>query len=211
MRSQIATIGIDFDNTIVSYDELMYRIARERGLIDARTEPSKRAIRDAVRRLNDGEVEWQKLQGLVYGPLMRDARTTDGADEFIRWCREAGMEVFIISHKTEYAGYDETATNLRTAALDWMAAHRFFDPDGLALSRSAVYFESTRLDKIARIAATGCSYFIDDLEEVFLEPSFPWNVQKILYSPGAQSAANGSAIVMHSWRALRDYLLDRCA
>lgn len=206
-----ATIGIDFDNTIVSYDELMYRAARARQLIDGSTERSKRAIRDAVRRLNDGEVEWQKLQALVYGPLMRDARTTDGAGEFIRWCRDAGMDVFIISHKTEYAGYDETSTNLRTAALDWMAAHRFFDTDGLALSRSAVYFESTRLDKIARIASTRCSYFIDDLEEVFLEPSFPSNVQKILYSPGAQAEANCSAIVMQSWRALRDYLVDRRA
>ena len=32
-----------------------------------------------------------------------------------------------------------------------------------------------------RIRALGCTHFIDDLEEVFLEPSFPSDVHKILF------------------------------
>ncbi len=201
------TIGIDFDNTIVSYDELLYRAALDRGLIGDRDQ-TKRAVRDRVRQLPDGEIEWQKLQALVYGPLMQQALAIEGAEEFIRCCRDARMTVVIVSHKTEYANYDETRTNLRLAALDWMAAHGFFERDGLALSRSGVYFESTRADKIARIKNVGCSHFIDDLEEVFLEPSFPSDVHKILYAPhGATVSANG-ATVMPSWQALRDYFFD---
>ncbi len=46
--------------------------------------------------------------------------------------------VFIVSHKTEYAGYDETRTNLRTAALEWMTSHHFFEPHGLDLARDHV-------------------------------------------------------------------------
>ncbi len=62
------TIGIDFDNTIVTYDDLMYSLAMEMGLINPAVRKSKKLIRDNIRELPDGEIEWQKLQGLVYGP-----------------------------------------------------------------------------------------------------------------------------------------------
>jgi len=95
------TVGIDFDNTIVSYDELMRRVAVDRGLIDEVEGRTKRDVRDRIRQLPDGDIEWQKLQALVYGPMMRDAQPITGVEEFIRRCRHAGMPVFIVSHKTE--------------------------------------------------------------------------------------------------------------
>jgi hypothetical protein len=208
------TIGIDFDNTIVSYDDLMYRAAVDHGLIGDGAEAvakTKRAVRDRVRMLPGGEIAWQELQALVYGPLMSQARATDGAEDFIRWCREAGFAVRIVSHKTEYANYDRTRTNLRTAALDWMAARRFFDRDGLNLGTDDVFFESTRAGKIARIAAIGCSHFIDDLEEVFLEPAFPPSVHRILYAPGPSIVSTASARVMRSWEDVREYFFDHRA
>jgi hypothetical protein len=205
------TIGIDFDNTIVSYDDLIHRAAVDRGLVDVGAGRSKRALRDRIRQLADGEIEWQKLQAVVYGPLMRDARLIDGAAEFVRCCRDAGILVCVVSHKTEYANYDVTQTNLRTEALEWMAAHGFFDRRGLALDRSNVYFESTRDQKIFRIRSIGCTHFIDDLEEVFLEPSFPPGVQKILYAPDAAGVSGSGAIVMRSWQAVRDYFFSGLA
>lgn len=205
------TIGIDFDNTIVSYDDLMYRAAVDRGLISDGADRTKRAVRDRIRQLPDGEIEWQKLQALAYGPRMHEAQPIDGAEEFLRRCRQNGIGVFVVSHKTEYASYDETRTNLRTAALEWMATRRYFEPDGLGLRRGDVYFESTRRDKLARIAAIGCSHFIDDLEEVFLEPSFPPHVQKILYAPDPSLESTHAATVMPTWRAVCDYFFDRRA
>jgi len=203
------TIGIDFDNTIVSYDALMYEAALDRGLIKDGADRTKRAVRDRIRQLPDGEIEWQKLQALAYGPLMRSAQLIEGVQEFICACRDRDIAVFIVSHKTEYANYDETRTNLRTAALEWMTDKRFFDAEGFDLSRADVYFESTRSDKIARIERMGCSHFIDDLEEVLLEPSFPAHVDKILYAPDALSMATGGVTVMPSWRAVREYFFDR--
>ena len=203
------TIGIDFDNTIVSYDALMYEAALDRGLIKDGADRTKKAVRDRIRQLPDGEIEWQKLQALAYGPLMRRAQLIEGVEEFISVCRDRDIAIFIVSHKTEYANYDETRTNLRTAALEWMTDKRFFDAEGLDLSRADVYFESTRSDKIARIDRVGCSHFIDDLEEVLLEPSFPVHVEKILYAPGALSVSTGRVTVMPSWRAVRDYFFDR--
>lgn len=198
------SVGIDFDNTIVSYDELMRRVAIDRGLIREDEGRTKREVRDRIRERPEGEIEWQKLQALVYGPLMRDAQPIEGVEEFIGRCRTAGIPVCIVSHKTEFASYDETRTNLRTAALEWMRMHRFFEPAGLGLDRDSVYFESTRIDKIERIRRVGCSHFIDDLEEVFLEPSFPDGVLKILYSPQSTSMPAAGVRLMPSWRALCD-------
>src|SRR4051812_22237008 len=81
-----AIVGIDFDNTLVSYDELIQRAAVERGLIEAGPAEGKRAVRDRIRLGVDGEVEWQKLQALVYGPMMPQARLIDGAGEFVSAC-----------------------------------------------------------------------------------------------------------------------------
>jgi hypothetical protein len=197
-------IGIDFDNTLVSYDELMYRAAVERGLIGAGAGIGKRAVRDRIRLGPDGEIEWQRLQALVYGPLMPQAQLIGGAAEFIRTCRGRGFDVYVVSHKTEFAGYDETGTNLRDAALSWMAAQRFFESDGLGFTRAQVFFESTREAKIERICRLRCTHFIDDLEEVLLERGFPPDVQKLLYSP-AGAAASREVRVMPSWAAIHDY------
>ena len=60
-------IGIDFDNTIITYDEVFRAAARAQGLIEPGFDGSKQAVRDAIRLLPDGELTWQKLQGQVYG------------------------------------------------------------------------------------------------------------------------------------------------
>ncbi len=113
------------------------------------------------------------------------------------------IAIYIISHKTRYANLDETRTNLRKAALNWMTQHHFFDSQHLGLKRSNVFFESTRIEKIARIKKLGCTHFIDDLEETFMETSFPANVKKILY------AAHPSPLLkikrVTAWKEIYDY------
>jgi hypothetical protein len=198
-------VGIDLDNTLVSYDHVLHRAAVNRGLIGAGTDVGKRAVRDEIRLGPGGEVEWQKLQALVYGPLMPQARMVAGVCEFVRACRDRRLTVYVVSHKTEFAGYDETRTNLRQAALDWMRAQRFFDAEGLGLEPADVFFESTRDEKIERIRLLGCTHFIDDLEEVLVDPAFPARIVKILYAPDAALDAAGEIKVMPSWPAIHDY------
>ena len=45
-------IGIDFDNTIVSYDDLFHKIATEQKLIPENFPHSKLLIRDYLRKKN---------------------------------------------------------------------------------------------------------------------------------------------------------------
>ena len=201
-------IGVDFDNTIVSYDDLLHRVAVQRGLIHSDVSKSKKKIRDRIRKLPGGEIEWQKLQALIYGPRMGEARLIEGVPRFFKLCKQHGVVVYIISHKTEYANFDETGISLREAALGWMAKNKFFEPNGLGLSRENVYFGSTRREKIEHIRQLGCTYFIDDLEEMFLEDSFPLNIEKILYAPHAQHSPLPGVHVITSWEKISDYFFD---
>jgi len=76
-------IGIDFDNTIAGFDDVFVATARAMGLVDTRYHGHKRALRDTIRGLPDGELAWQRLQGRVYGAGMASARLIDGVDAFL--------------------------------------------------------------------------------------------------------------------------------
>ena len=51
--------------------------------MDERYRGHKRALRDTIRLLPDGELAWQRLQGRVYGAGMASARLIDGVDRFL--------------------------------------------------------------------------------------------------------------------------------
>ena len=72
-------IGVDFDNTLVTYEEVFRAEACARGLIDPNFAGTKQEIRDRIRLLPDGEIAWQQLQGYVYGRGIASARMFDGA------------------------------------------------------------------------------------------------------------------------------------
>lgn len=200
-------IGVDFDNTIVSYDLVIRSVAIGRGLIGPDGPRNKRAIRDAIRRLPDGEIAWQKVQAEVYGPRMQEAELIEGVASFFARCRRDGIEVHIVSHKTEFARFDATGTNLRRAALDWLRAKRALAPDGLGLDPGRIWFTATRGEKVVRIAALKCSYFVDDLIEVFTEPDFPFHVHKLLFAP-AGNQGRGTVSMFANWSEIEAYLFN---
>ncbi len=172
-------IGIDFDNTIVSYDEVFHRVAVERGLIAPGTPAVKDAVRDALRRA-DREDDWTELQSFVYGPGMEQAAPSPGVVEFLARCRERGVAVRIISHRTKKP-FRGPAHDLHAAAYAWLASHRFFENTGLRPEQ--VFFEETKAGKLSRIAEQGCTHFIDDLPEFLCEPAFPPGVERLLFDP----------------------------
>lgn len=201
-------IGLDLDNTLVSYGKLLNKVALERGLINKSAKKSKKHIRDTIRKLNGGEIKWQELQAIVYGPRMREAELIKGVDSFFKLCKKNKTKVYIISHKTQFASYDTTRTNLRTAALDWMERNKFFKEKGFSLSRKNIYFESSRTDKIRRIEQLGCTHFIDDLEETFVESSFPKETEKILYDPHNEHLHIPTVRVFRTWEDINEYFFN---
>jgi len=195
-------LGIDLDNTIISYDNLLYKLAIENNYIPPDTRKNKKAIRDIIRKLPEGEIKWQKLQALIYGPMIGGAELINGVSDFLEFCKNKQIKVNVISHKTEYANYDTTGTNLRIAALDWMEKHDFFDRNTFGLSKSDIFFESTRKEKIERIIKQRCTHFIDDLEETFLEPAYPNNVKKILFT-NFNSTSISNITVCNTWKEIK--------
>lgn len=198
-------IGVDFDNTIVSYDELMHDIAMQWGLIPADVEKSKKIIRDTIRRLPDGETHWRELQIESYGRRMCDARMTVDIGSFFRECVKRKISVCIVSHKTEYPNIGPADVNLRSVAIDWLEMNGFFDLTGIGLERKSVFFESTRGEKISRIKALRLTHFIDDLEETFSEKSFPPEVEKILYAPHGKPTGVEGVREFAAWGDICNY------
>ena len=119
------------------------------------------------------------MQALIYGPKIFEAKLVDGVLNFFKKCVVNNISLYIVSHKTNFAAMDETGINLRAAAFSWMNKNGILN----FIKKENIFFETTRIQKIKRIKDLGCEVFIDDLEEIFIEKSFPQNIQKILYSP----------------------------
>ena len=194
-------IGVDFDNTIARFDPLFRRAALDKHLPVAPEDVSKSQIRDRLRRL-DRENDWTELQGYVYGDLIKEALPFDGVLDFFRTCGERKVPVFIISHKTK-TPFLGPAYDLHQAARDWLARRGFFDAAGLTASQ--VFLELTKPDKLHRIAAQGCTHFIDDLPEFLGEPAFPSSTQGILFDPQGDHASYPRRAA--SWKELSARLL----
>lgn len=191
-------IGIDFDNTIVSYDEVFYKHALEENLIGPHVAMKKNAVRDAVRILPDGNTRWTELQGTVYGRFMPEASLMPGVERFLDQCRRHSVRVSVISHKTLFP-FMGPRVNLHDAARRWLSENGFVTRFGL--SENDIVFEESLDGKLARIGQKGCDFFIDDLPEVLTHPAFPSGVQKILFGRTAGPDIKGFG----DWDEISEY------
>ena len=201
-------IGIDFDNTIICYDDVFCDLAKSWQLISD-SNKTKREVRDAIQALPEGDLVWQRLQGKAYGELIHKASLFHGFKEFITECnRDSRVELFIVSHKTEWGHFDENRMSLRTAAREWLRSQGFFTENTPYIRENNVFFETTREEKIARIKALNCTHFIDDLVEVLDSPLFPKNIQRYLFQP--QTDEPDSEIKSYSsWIELKNAIFSR--
>lgn len=200
-------IGIDFDNTLVTYDALFHRVALDQQVIPADLAKTKVAVRDYLRRI-DREPVWTEMQGTVYGARMDEAQAYPGAIEFLRWARAEGIELCIVSHKTRHP-FIGPKHDLHQAARRWVERHLAGTPHPL-VAPASVFFELTKEEKLARIAASGCQYYIDDLPEILLAPGFPAHVQRILFDPDAHHVAEPPLLGMPSWAEIRSFFVHEC-
>ena len=86
-------IGVDFDNTIVCYDEMFHKTAVEMGAAPADLEPSKEAVRNYLREC-DQEHIWTEMQGYVYGVKIRESAPFSGVIDFFRVAVAKGVDIF---------------------------------------------------------------------------------------------------------------------
>jgi hypothetical protein len=193
-------IGVDFDNTIVCYDEVFHRIALAEKLIPAELPRDKTAVRNHLRAIGQ-EDRWTAAQGLVYGERMEEAKPFPGVREFFSACAESSMDVAIISHRTRQPIVGPPC-DLHAAAFRWLETNGFV---GL-VPPAAIHFRETRQEKVARVRETGRTHFIDDLPEFLAEPQLPEELERILFAP-AQSDHSGKGLtIATSWSEIRALL-----
>ena len=138
-------LGLDFDNTLVRYNELFYQLAVEKGLIQESIPICKTAIRNLLRAQGKDE-EFTLLQGEVYGSRILDAEPAEGMLETLGELHQHGIQMVLVSHKTR-TPYKGPSYDLREAAYGWLEKHNFFDKEGLNWSTNQVHFESTKEEK----------------------------------------------------------------
>jgi hypothetical protein len=185
-------IGIDFDNTIVQYDEVFFEAARMLHLISEDVSRTKTHVRESLLAANR-EYDWTVLQGHVYGPGMRTAVPFPGLIGAINQLRRADHRVVVISHRTRVpcAGprYD-----LHAAAYEWI--------ERTQLEIDGVFFEETREAKVLRVKEQGCAVFVDDMLDVLLHANFPDGVAKLWFNPSRCSPPAAVKVpAIHSWKA----------
>lgn len=200
-------IGIDFDNTIACYDNLFPKIATQLGLVRDKICLSKNDVKENLLQQNDGDLIWQKLQGKVYGKYMLQAEIFPGFYEFLCLSKLRGVDIFIVSHKSEFGHFDEEKIPLRKQALKWLEKQEVINKERWSISQNNIFFESTRKDKIKRIKLLQCTHFIDDLSVVLKEIDSA-NIQKIWFNTSCQTSMEKSINEFPSWRQITNYLYN---
>mgnify|MGYP001447219046 CR=1 FL=1 len=195
-------IGIDFDNTIVDYDNSFYELALEKKLINKNIKKSKKSIRSFLK--NEGkEDEFTILQGEVYGPRILKATPANECLNTIKKLNDLGANVFIVSHKTKtpYAGpkYD-----LHNAAKEWLNHYLFLSSKGGNIKEDRIFFNTSKSEKISRIHYLKCNFFIDDLPEI-LDMVNP-NIKRILYNNNEEFYKSKYSFVSNKWKLVGDFI-----
>lgn len=198
-------VGLDFDNTIVSYDALFHKLACEGGWIPEDLPRSKLLVRDHLRQAGKEDV-WTEMQGLVYGARMAEAASFPGVAQFMRWACDKGIELFIVSHKTRHP-FLGPRYDLHAAARGWIE-QSLHDRQGPLIEPANVFFELTKEEKCARLATLSCDSFVDDLPELLTSPAFPKHVEPLLFDPEGHHAAAGLRTVK-SWPDLQSLMASR--
>ncbi|MDQ8199168.1 aminoglycoside phosphotransferase family protein [Pelagicoccus enzymogenes] len=187
-------IGIDFDNTIVCYDSLFVEIASRLNIeLDSSSTP-KRSLQNKIRSANDGEWEWSKIQGEVYGPLLAQARPYPNLIPTLKALKDAGHSLCIISHKTRFPNAGPPYP-FHKYALEWIDKTL-----GSLIPLNSVHLNETRDQKLHKIREERCDIFIDDLEDILADSRFPAETTGILFSPGSLLASQSNNL--SNWQDL---------
>jgi hypothetical protein len=200
-------IGLDFDNTIVNYDDVFDLVAREGGHIPAGLPRGKLRVRDYLRGAGREDI-WTEIQGYVYGARMRDAAPYPGAVDFMRWANDAGHELRIISHKTRHP-YLGTKYDLHASAHAWIG-QVLHDGGRPLVAPEHVFFDLTKNEKLKRVDGEACDVFVDDLPEILLAPEFPGRVRRFLFDPDSHHKELTDVIPVTSWGEVRAHLEAAC-
>ena len=155
-------IGIDLDNTIINYSEVLNSVAQNLAIIDNNWFGSKEELKSFLKTKENGLYLWERVQGLAYGKFIFEASLFPGVFRFLWLCNERKIEVHIISHKTILGHHDSEHFLLREQAKKFLTAKGILKKGAPENLIASLTFCDTREQKIKIIKAKNLDYFIDD-------------------------------------------------
>ena len=207
-------IGIDLDNTIIDYRNSFWQTALAMGILKETAKksirkkegsfPNKNEIKSYLLCLENGDYQWESLQGQAYGRYIHNATIFPGVVNFLMHCKNRGEKVYIISHKTEFGHHDKSQTPLREAALNFLDNNGLLS-ENIGIRSEDVFFFSSRQGKLNKIAELNCDYFIDDLPNIFKDPDFPKHTKKIIFDIHSECGSDNNP---NSWWRINELLLS---
>ena len=201
-------VGLDFDNTIVCYDQAILKLSQSIPDLPSSVSRSKLGLRDHLRSTGR-ETVWTAFQGTLYGPGMEHAEPFEGALETMLQMVADGHRLVIISHRSRHP-YAGPPHDLHAAARTWVALR--LQSLGLFSSTldnlNAVNFLETREEKLAMIGKLACDVFVDDLPEVLNDEHFPPQTIPLLFDPTREHVAKANTYLLNDWQHLPKILAD---
>ncbi len=191
-------IGLDFDNTIVNYDDVFTSVAKKLKLINKKWNGSKAQLRKYFIEKKK-EKTWKKLQGLVYGKYMSKAKINPGFKTFLLKAKILNAKIYIVSHKTIHGHYDKEKHLLRSKALKWIKKNKI-------ILIEKIYFEGTILEKVKRIEELKLNFFVDDLSLILEHKLFPKKINKILYNKSLFKIKNKTITSARTWTDIKSLI-----
>ena len=158
-------LGIDLDNTIICYDNLIHDLAKKKfkKINFGQKIKSKKFIKNKIIKFY-GNDQWTKLQGIIYGKKILHAKIFDGFKDEILKLREE-FDIFIISHKTKKAAIGKNI-NLRTAAKKFLKKNDISFCKNEIIDQNKILFTETKREKIDIIKNKKIDIFVDDLDDI---------------------------------------------
>ena len=208
-------IGIDLDNTIIDYRNAFWKTALSTGIFSESDRdsfsvenggvPGKNQIKHKLKSGEDNDFKWKSLQGQVYGRYIQNASIYPGIFNFLLHSKKRGVKVYIISHKTEFGHHDTAKIPLRKAALNFLQKRELLSGE-YGILENDVFFLDTRREKVNKIAELNCSYFIDDLPEVFEKENFPGTTKRILFDIQCEHSMKST---LNSWQGINEFIFNQ--
>ena len=187
--------GFDLDNTLIDYRPAVVEFCRKQHLPKM---TSVQDLRSYLRASLGGDDSWQEAQAFLYLDGLKFARPADGSMEFLDHLSASGVNLSIISHKSERTQKKFGSVDLRTPALDWIknsAFSKFFD------ASYNIYFAESRAEKIQEISFQRPKWYLDDLVEVLADSFFP--TETIPFLIGTSEPKKSHIIAVQNFDELR--------
>ena len=194
-------LGIDLDNTIISYDDLIHNLAKKKfpKIRLSKNIRLKKIIKNKIIKFYNND-QWTKLQGIIYGEKILEAKLFNNFKEGIQKLKDE-FEIFIISHKTNKAAIGKNI-NLRSAAKKFLKKNDISFCKNELINRNKILFASTQKEKIKLIKNNGIDIFIDDLDIVL--QALPNQIKKIHFSKKKYKFEN-----FYDWKKITQILLKK--